>query len=373
MKVFISSVRRGLEDERDALPGLIRALGFEPIRFEDFTAQPVPSREACLSGVEAADVYLLLLGPIYGDPMPGAGVSPTEEELTVARRRGIPIIAFVKNNVIRETQQEDFVGRIEDYGTGFSRNSFTSAVDLQPAVASALREIHARPPALAFVPVDATTLRPVRWMTIEGDRPGGWRGSYQTTLEVHGQPLDAPRLTATDLADTVTRLARVARELGLFGITDGLEVDTGVTHVRVDTTTPRDRRSAENAGIQISRERDVGVFFELRGDMLGTILDSADVTSKVAAALKAISAAIGTCDGLVAFTVALQMTRSTVEGTLADLGRRSSASMDMSSDPVIVVSPDDAVPAGAIYGSANEIGAELTARLLQLFRHRRRM
>jgi hypothetical protein len=56
MRVFISSVRRGLEEERDALPGLIAAIGHTPVRFEDFTAQTVPSREACLQGVKSSDV-----------------------------------------------------------------------------------------------------------------------------------------------------------------------------------------------------------------------------------------------------------------------------------------------------------------------------
>jgi len=37
VRVFISSVRRGLEAERDALPGLVKAIGHEPVRFEDFT------------------------------------------------------------------------------------------------------------------------------------------------------------------------------------------------------------------------------------------------------------------------------------------------------------------------------------------------
>ena len=41
MKLFISSVRAGLEQERDNLPGLVGALGHEPKRFEDFTAHPV--------------------------------------------------------------------------------------------------------------------------------------------------------------------------------------------------------------------------------------------------------------------------------------------------------------------------------------------
>jgi hypothetical protein len=51
VKVFVSSVRRGLEAERDALPGLLTALGHTPSSFETFTAQPRPSREACLCGV----------------------------------------------------------------------------------------------------------------------------------------------------------------------------------------------------------------------------------------------------------------------------------------------------------------------------------
>ncbi|MBN7505241.1 MULTISPECIES: DUF4062 domain-containing protein [Mycobacteroides] len=52
MRVCISSARRGLEEERDALPGLISAIGHMPVCFEDFTAQTVPSREACLAGVK---------------------------------------------------------------------------------------------------------------------------------------------------------------------------------------------------------------------------------------------------------------------------------------------------------------------------------
>ncbi|MHD0307429.1 DUF4062 domain-containing protein [Rhodococcus erythropolis] len=63
MRVFVSSVRRGLEEERDALPGLITAIGHTPIRFEDFGATDLPSREACLTGVGNAELYLLILGP----------------------------------------------------------------------------------------------------------------------------------------------------------------------------------------------------------------------------------------------------------------------------------------------------------------------
>jgi hypothetical protein len=74
--VTVTPAFDGLEEEHDSLPGLIMALGHEPVRFEDFTAQPVPSREACLKGVESADLYLLLLGPHYGQPLPETGKSP---------------------------------------------------------------------------------------------------------------------------------------------------------------------------------------------------------------------------------------------------------------------------------------------------------
>jgi hypothetical protein len=66
MRVFVSSVRKGLEEERDALPGLITAVGHTAVRFEDFSAQNEPSREACLKGVAESDIYILILGPRYG-------------------------------------------------------------------------------------------------------------------------------------------------------------------------------------------------------------------------------------------------------------------------------------------------------------------
>ena len=63
MQVFISSDRRGLEEERDALPGLITALGHTALAFEDFTTQSMPSRQACVDRVKAADAFVLLIGP----------------------------------------------------------------------------------------------------------------------------------------------------------------------------------------------------------------------------------------------------------------------------------------------------------------------
>lgn len=96
MKVFISSVTHLLKDERNALPPFLRLLDHQPLRFEDFVSRDCSSREACLAGVDAADVYVLLLGPKYGEPFADTGLAPTAEEFTLARNRGIPILVFNK-------------------------------------------------------------------------------------------------------------------------------------------------------------------------------------------------------------------------------------------------------------------------------------
>ena len=96
VKVFLSSVRRGLEEERDALPGLIIAVGHEVVRFEDFTAQSQPSREACLAGIATVDAYLLLLGPNYGHRFEDTGQSPTHDEWVAATVAGIPRVVSAK-------------------------------------------------------------------------------------------------------------------------------------------------------------------------------------------------------------------------------------------------------------------------------------
>src|SRR4051794_30900636 len=60
VKVFISSVTYLLKDERENLPPLLRLIGHDALRFEDFVAPDASSRVACLRGVDAADAFVLL-------------------------------------------------------------------------------------------------------------------------------------------------------------------------------------------------------------------------------------------------------------------------------------------------------------------------
>ena len=111
-RVFISSVTEGLRQERTALPGLIRALGMDPVRFEDFTALPEPSRDVCLQAVGTCDVYLLLLGEHYGTPFADTGLSPTHEEYRAAINKGIPRLAFRRRGVTMESAQAAFAAEV---------------------------------------------------------------------------------------------------------------------------------------------------------------------------------------------------------------------------------------------------------------------
>lgn len=366
MVVFISSVRRGLEEERDALPGLILALGHEPSRFEDFTSKPVPSREACLRGVEAADIYMLLLGPHYGDPVFDTGLSPTEEEFVVARRRGIPVLTFRKEGVNPDEKQEEFIGRVEEYTRGLFRNSFADATDLQTKVVAALREAEQPTPPLTWSPLRVPVGTP--WMfAVERSR---LYGSHPAVLETHLLPVDsAARIPATALDSLPRRLADLGRRHELFTSDGALDLDTGPDQA---TAAARGRGNDPQSGIRVRRDGAVCVWGALPHDGLGHILDSADLEERLTLALRLSADVIPSKVEQVAPALGLAPISFITEGSLTDLGRRSGATIGMPNQEWARVEPEDSLLASAIGPAAGEVAKELAARLLQRFRAIRR-
>jgi uncharacterized protein DUF4062 len=359
VKVFISSVRRGLEQERDALPGMIQALGHEPRRFEDYSAQSVPSRQACLDGVEDADAYVLLLGEQYGELLPDTGKAPTEEEFTVAKRRGIPIRAFRKRGVTLEPAQEEFVRRIEDYSTGVFRNGFANATELLPEVARAIRDLERAPTVLTFDPLAAPVKAP--WKSFERY---GWR-SMATIVELISIPIGAAAPSATVLSSLPSRLARLGRDHGFFDESHAL--DTGVANSAAHAATKPDR-NVPIAGLGVTEDGAISIWHEMPSDMLGVILDQSDVAERIAGMLLMAAELIPTTSS-VALSIGLHGLGLVVEGRASDLGHRTSASMPgFGQNKDALVNPRDTVPAGAIGHGANEIARELAARLILAFR-----
>ncbi len=359
MKVFISSVRRGLEEERDALPGMIQALGHEPRRFEDYTAQSVPSRQACLDGVEDADAYLLLLGAHYGDPLSDTGKSPTEEEFIVAKRRGIPILAFRKHGVELEPAHDDFIRRIEAYTTGMFRSAFSNVTELLPQVARAIRELEREPTPLTFDALPAPLAAP--WNAFER---GGWR-SIATILELIAIPVPAQVVTATALSSFPSRLARLGRDHAFFDESHAL--DTGVSSSWAHAATRPDR-NVPTAGLGVTNEGAISAWREMPSDTLGVILDQADLAERISTMLLMVAELVPP-SGAVALAVGLHGISAVSEGRISDLGRRTSASLaGFGRDKNALVEPRDTVPARAIATGAKEIGRELATRLILAFR-----
>lgn len=75
--------------------------------------------------------------------------------------------------------------------------------------------------------------------------------------------------------------------------------------VRVQTEATGRRGEAGATGVQVTRARDAGVYFELSADMLGTILDPKDVTAKLAVATRVIVAASAVAACQIAFAVGI--------------------------------------------------------------------
>ena len=116
-KAFISSVMQGFTDERQAAESAVKSLGLLPIMAEQFGAQPLSPRHACLQGVKKSDLFLTILGGRYGDET-DSGKSPCEEEFDEARQVGLPIFIFIKD-CERDEKQEAFKDRITSYENGY--------------------------------------------------------------------------------------------------------------------------------------------------------------------------------------------------------------------------------------------------------------
>lgn len=136
-KVFISSVVKGFEEYRKAAKRAVEIMGNKPIMSEDFGARPYPSEKACITEVEAADVYIVILGEKYGFVTP-EGISVTHAEYRAAKGSGKPVLAFIKKCEMEATQKT-FRQEVEEYQEGLFRGTFSSPEELKEEIIKSLR------------------------------------------------------------------------------------------------------------------------------------------------------------------------------------------------------------------------------------------
>ena len=371
MKVFISSVRRDLEAERDSLPGLVMALGHEPRRFEDFGAQALPSREACVRGVEDSDAYLLLLGPRYGHVFPETGQSATHDEWVAAVAKGMPRLVFRKVGVQYDPEQEEFAKLVGDYGHGVFYAEFTDAVDLQAKVAQALRTLEEQPSALKFSPL----LSPVDIQWRADGSSQGWSTRPDPWLELHVVTLNPAARSARQLRDLPNQLVSSLRSVGAVPLTAGVQPNRERDAVTVELPHADSRmwnqpREGTLCGVRVTASGQVSLWWSLPGDGLGSILDPDRLALDVARGLRLIGALRLLPDSDCAIAIGLGGSLSAVsEGKVTDVAR-TSAGLSMRSTSVRVP-PDEAVSQAGFDRGADEVAQSLVQSLLEEFRRGR--
>lgn len=138
-RVFVSSVMSEFPEERAALASAIRALGATPVLFEEFGGRDADPEAAYLEEVRSSDIYIGLLGRLYGRPIAG-GFSATHAEYLEAEQTGLRISAWANAVDDREGHEQSFLIEIQTFHT---TGNFSSTEQLVDGVSRRLREIGA--------------------------------------------------------------------------------------------------------------------------------------------------------------------------------------------------------------------------------------
>lgn len=375
MDIFISSTRRGLEAERDNTAALLSALGHKPIRFEDFGATPTSSRSACLDAVVASDVYVLLLGPSYGDAMPDTGMSPTEEEFNAALSSGKPILVFLKADMEPEPAQATFIKRVGNYANGRFWFEFSDSGELSPAVVAALGNVPSGPPEVvwyAIPPVEYSPIHSSRGPRVEG------QPTYASILELHVLPIEAPvrptQAQASNIADSLIAHMRAVRFIDAGSPAHRLDRDSGV-HVQRPSE-PGRRTFGQHqpsvdpyCGARIGPLGEVAVYRALPTDVLGCVTNSEGLTSHLQAMMDVASPFKAAGGDRFAVVACLIDEGRTIYGDPLTLGSRTAAQLAAGGHDLVGIA-DGAVTRDALTRAPREVAHEVAARLAHGLRQR---
>lgn len=135
-RVFLSSIVDGFEAYRAAARMGIESAGCTAILAEDFPSLRESPRNACLDCVASCDCLAVVIACRGGWSAP-SGLLVIHEEFEEARRRGIPVLAFLQEGRPDE-KASAFASHVSDYVQGLFRTTFRSPSDLKLAIRAAL-------------------------------------------------------------------------------------------------------------------------------------------------------------------------------------------------------------------------------------------
>jgi hypothetical protein len=96
--VFVSSTYRDLAEYREVLRGALTTSGHTFHGMEHFAANPAPPLETCIAALSRCNVYVGLIGGLYGSSPPGRRLSYTELEYRRAMDRNMYAIILLRDD-----------------------------------------------------------------------------------------------------------------------------------------------------------------------------------------------------------------------------------------------------------------------------------
>ena len=363
----------------------------EPLRFEDFEAQDRSSREACLAGVEAADVYVLLLGPRYGKPFPDSGLSPTAEEFRRARQRGIPILVFNKSvDEEDEPAQIDFKGEVGHYVNG-------GCGVRSPMRPVAIRQLVRRSKRLRQNGVRFRVRHrrePVAVPWLSEIQPSaamipatGFAGARKTVvppsvsapvLEFHVMGIgvtNAPSLR--QIEERARQLARDMRDVAF--VSEGDQLVVGVADGLGWAVRPPETSSSGSFPQRVTVERFRGAlihpagvcaFRSLDTDIIGALVDQQSLQTDLASLFAVIAARLPETES-VTFAAGLSRADRVGEGDPRLVGTRSGGRLGMMGPAELRAGGDFVAPTGRLASSFGDLGADLAHAIVAELREQR--
>ena len=177
IKLFISSVQREFEKERNELAAYIRMdalLGrfFAPFLFEELPAKDVSAQQAYLNEVADTEVYLGLFGESYGYE-DSEGVSPTEREYDKATAGHKYRIVLIKSAEQRHPKESALIKKVEQH---VIRKMFGSVEELKSAAYAALVQYLIHRGYLHYGPFDAAIHQDATIDDLDKDKIRWWVG-----------------------------------------------------------------------------------------------------------------------------------------------------------------------------------------------------
>lgn len=158
-QVFVSSTYADLKEERSIVMRTIMSLNCIPAGMELFPASNAEQFEFIKRVIDDCDYYILIVGGRYGS-LTEEGISYTEKEFAYAKQKGLPILAFLHNDLEsiplgksekEPAQRARLIQFREKVATGRLIQFWNTPEDLSGKVATSLSLTIMQSPAVGWV------------------------------------------------------------------------------------------------------------------------------------------------------------------------------------------------------------------------------